>query len=124
MTYTKSFHALPADVRARVEARVGKPPRPMSTMEVMAAMGQEIVAERERCAQLVAFAKDMLSCAWEGGDADGGYIQDQAEKYGLIREVVFDSTIHRDSNGYAQDGDRWYEFAGPLSAPPAGDETE
>lgn len=53
MTYTDahtSFHALPADIRARVEARVGKPPRPLSTMQIMAAIGQEIVAERERCA--------------------------------------------------------------------------
>jgi hypothetical protein len=54
MTYSDadtSFHALPADIRARVEARVGKPPRPMSTMQIMAAIGQEIVAERERCAR-------------------------------------------------------------------------
>lgn len=56
MTYTDahtSFHALPADIRARVEARVGKPPRPMSTMEIMAAIGKEIVAERERCAEII-----------------------------------------------------------------------
>ena len=68
---------------------------------------------------LVKFAKDMLACAWEGGDADGGYIQDQAEKYGLIRAVKFDSKIHRDRNGYAQDGEDWFEYSGPLSAAPS-----
>lgn len=52
MTYSdadKAFRALPADILAIALSRVGKPPRPMSHMEIMLAIGQEVLRERERC---------------------------------------------------------------------------
>ena len=84
MTYTDadtSFHALPADIRARVEARIGKPPRPMSTMEIMAAIGQEIVAERERCAAQAHLIKHLAENTTERNWADKRlYIMQAADR--------------------------------------------
>ncbi|EHK77736.1 hypothetical protein SM0020_12450 [Sinorhizobium meliloti CCNWSX0020] len=124
MTYspiTTEWLALPADIRSAAETAVGHL-RPLTHAEILLIVGRAIKAERERCASdiasLVSFAKDMIGCAW-AGEADGGYIQDQATKHGLLREVEFNSRIHLDPNGYAEDGQIWYEYAGPMVAPPS-----
>nr|WP_250808368.1 hypothetical protein [Neorhizobium tomejilense] len=62
------------------------------------------------------FAATMLYAAFQGGDADGAYIQDTAVKHGLLREVPFDPEIHTDPDGYAEPGDGWHEFAGGLAS--------
>lgn len=69
----------------------------------------------ERTDDLKAFAKAMIACAFEGGDADGGFIQDKAVEFGLLKETVFDSAVHKDPNGWATDGDQWYVYADLLS---------
>lgn len=49
---TREYYALPEDIRSTVSAIVGNPPRPMSTMEIMLAIGQAIAGERQPCAEL------------------------------------------------------------------------
>lgn len=73
-------------------------------------------AERlERTGDLKAFAKAMIACAFEGGDADGGFIQDKAVELGLLEETVFDSGVHKDPNGLTRDGEQWFVYADVLS---------
>jgi hypothetical protein len=64
---------------------------------------------------LKAFAKSMIACAFEGGDANGDYIQEKAVEFGLLRETVFDSQVHKDENGWAANGDRWFVHTDALS---------
>ncbi|WQO66805.1 hypothetical protein U8C40_06580 [Sinorhizobium medicae] len=51
-SYATREYALPEDIRSTVSAIVGNPPRPMSTMEIMLAIGQAIAGERQPCAEL------------------------------------------------------------------------
>lgn len=44
----KAFRALPADIQAIALSRVGKPARPMSHMEIMLAIGEEVLRERKK----------------------------------------------------------------------------
>ncbi|MDW9740807.1 hypothetical protein U8C37_09690 [Sinorhizobium medicae] len=44
---TLAFRALPEDIRSYVECIIGNPPRPMSMMEIMLAIGTAIANERE-----------------------------------------------------------------------------
>lgn len=69
----------------------------------------------ERTGDLKAFAKAMIACAFEGGDADGGFIQDKAVEFGLLKEKVFDSAVHSDPNGLTIDGEQWFVYADVLS---------
>ncbi|MBY3432829.1 hypothetical protein HFN89_01395 [Rhizobium laguerreae] len=64
---------------------------------------------------LKAFAKTMIDCAFEGGDADGGFIQEKAVEFGLLRETVFDSEVHKDQNGWARNGEQWFVHTDALS---------
>lgn len=66
---------------------------------------------------LIEFAKAMIRLSWEGCDADGGLIQETALKFGLLEQTVFDRTKHKDPQGFTEDGDWWYVFAGPLASP-------
>ncbi|QND30844.1 hypothetical protein [Sinorhizobium meliloti] len=50
---TLAFRAMPKDIRAYVKSVVGDPPKPMSTMEIMLAIGQAMAWERERSARQV-----------------------------------------------------------------------
>ncbi|MDW9866748.1 hypothetical protein [Sinorhizobium meliloti] len=45
---TLAFRAPPKDIQANVKSIVGDPPKPMSTMEIMLAIGQAVAGERER----------------------------------------------------------------------------
>jgi hypothetical protein len=69
----------------------------------------------ERTSDLKAFAKAMIACAFEGGDADGGFIQEKAIEFGLLEETVFDSAVHKDASGLTMDGEQWFTFADVLS---------
>lgn len=70
--------------------------------------------ERAR-ADIKGFAKAMIACSFEGGDADGGFIQDKAVEFGLLKETVFDSAVHKDPNGWAKDGDQWFVYTDALA---------
>jgi hypothetical protein len=61
------------------------------------------------------FAKEVLRVAFDGGSLDGGDIQDMGIRHGLLAETKFDPLVHRDTNGYAEAGDEWFVFAGPLA---------
>jgi hypothetical protein len=65
-------------------------------------------------ADLVAFAKEIIRESWEGCD-NGEAIHDAAVKHGLLRETQFNPKVHKDPNGYAEPGDPWFVFAGPLA---------
>lgn len=73
----------------------------------------ELVA-RPNWKALVSFAKEVIRSAWEGGQG-GDTIQEAALKHGLLIEVAFDPESHSDPFGYAEEGDTWYLFAGPLA---------
>lgn len=68
-----------------------------------------------RIGDLRAFAKAMIACAFEGGDADGGFIQDKAVELGLLKETVFDNAVHKDPNGMTTDGEQWFVYTDILS---------
>lgn len=53
------------------------------------------------------FARKMIGCSFEGGDADGGYIQDEAERLGLIRKVKYNPKEHGPSD-VCEPGDEWF----------------
>lgn len=59
------------------------------------------------------FAKEMLACSWDGADADGSFIQETAERLGLLRSVPYDATRHAGTE--AREGDTVYELV-PLSS--------
>jgi hypothetical protein len=65
---------------------------------------------------LVEFFKwAMREGPWEGGDLDGGGIQDKAESLGLIVKTKFDPEKHSTAYGDFPDGDDYYEFAPGVS---------
>lgn len=64
---------------------------------------------------LIAFAKECLRTAFEGESLDGGDIQELGVKHALLREVNFDKAVHRDPEGYAQNGDQWFTFTDLLA---------
>ena len=63
---------------------------------------------------LVKFAKEIIRCSFQGGDADGIFIQEKAVEFGLLRETVFDDSVHFDPEGHATNGDIWYVFTSAL----------
>jgi len=65
---------------------------------------------------LIEFAKAVIQVAFEGGDLSGADIQDMAVERGLLTCEPFDPAKHKDPNGYAEEGDYWYVFDGPLAA--------
>jgi hypothetical protein len=52
---------------------------------------------------------------WEGGDLEGGGIQDKAESLGLIVKTQFDPAKHGTAYGDFSEGDDYYEFAPGLA---------
>lgn len=54
---------------------------------------------------------------WEGGDLDGGSIQDKAESLGLIVKTKFDPERHGTAYGDFSEGGDYYEFAPGVSLP-------
>jgi len=75
------------------------------------------------CALFVRWA--LQEGSWQGGDLDGGTIQEKAESLGLIVAVPYDPEKHGAYNDYGCDaGDPWFEFSPDLrairlSTPPA-----
>jgi Lar family restriction alleviation protein len=75
-------------------------------------------AQSEREPALVEFFKwAMREGPWEGGDLDGGSIQDKAESLGLIVRTKFDPEKHGTAYGDFSEGDDYYEFAPGVSLP-------
>ena len=81
------------------------------------ALAERAAAERVGApnAGLVAFAKDMIAIAREGGEADSVQIQDCAVKRGLLREESYDPSVHGQIEDVAS-GDAVFIYAGPLAA--------
>ena len=52
---------------------------------------------------------------FEGTDVDGGSLQDEAVKAGVIVETKYDPVKHGPSDG-ADKGDRWYVFSDDFKA--------
>jgi hypothetical protein len=65
---------------------------------------------------LAEFAKELIRASWDGCEG-GDIIQEEAEKYGLVRRVAFDPAVHEDpTGGDMEAGDPWFVFSGPLDA--------
>ncbi|MGK9263821.1 hypothetical protein KXS15_23035 [Sinorhizobium meliloti] len=59
---TRGYYALPEEIRAAAKAIAG-PPRPMTHIEVLLAIGTAIAGERERCARYArAYLEDLAGC--------------------------------------------------------------
>ncbi|MCV9964168.1 hypothetical protein OIU34_19990 [Pararhizobium sp. BT-229] len=87
----------------------------LSTIRAVAADVAKADTFERACGDLKGFAKAMIACSFEGGDAHGGFIQDKAVEFGLLSETVFDSALHKDPNGWAKDGEQWFVYADVLS---------
>lgn len=62
------------------------------------------------------FAKWAISnSSFAGADLDGGQVQDEAVKLGLLVEVPYDRAKHGEVDD-VDEGDTLYEYAGPLKA--------
>lgn len=68
---------------------------------------------------LIEFAREMCQIAFEGGDADGGHIQDRAVELGLLKPEPYNPQRHKNvvCAEYCEPGDIIYVFAGPLASP-------
>ncbi len=56
---------------------------------------------------------------WDGGDLDGGGVQDKAESLGLIVKTQYDPEKHGTQCDF-EAGDDYFEFAPGLSIPSTG----
>ena len=65
-----------------------------------------------------AFGKEICRIAWEGGDVDGGEIQDLGVKYGVLIEDKYDREKH-DCIEFAEEGDTVYFFAAHPAPEPS-----
>lgn len=74
-------------------------------------MSDDLIAVR-----LAKFVRRCFEDVWEGGDLDGGTLQDRGIEYGLLVRVPFDPAVHVDSNGDAEAGDEWCVYAPELKA--------
>ena len=76
-----------------------------------------------RAAVFVTWA--MREGPWEGGDLDGGALQDKAEELGLIIKTTYNPDIHGSCDYGSEPGDDWFvlhpdiEAAARLPAPPS-----
>lgn len=64
-------------------------------------------------AKLVKWA--IIEGCFEGCDLDGGSLQDEAVKAGVIVETKYDQAKHGPSDA-ADEGDRWYVFSDEFKA--------
>ncbi|MCK1322103.1 hypothetical protein IVA94_14625 [Bradyrhizobium sp. 156] len=53
---------------------------------------------------------------WDGGDLDGGSVQDKAEALGLIVKTQYDAEKHGVQSEF-EHGDDWFEYAPDIRAP-------
>lgn len=56
---------------------------------------------------------------WDGGDLDGGSIQDKAESLGLIVKTQYDAERHGVQSEF-ETGDDWFEYKPDLRSPVGG----
>jgi hypothetical protein len=90
-----------------------------------AALSKPGLAPTAQQQALVEFFKwAMREGPWEGGDLDGGSIQDKAESLGLIVQTKFDPAKHGTAYGDFSEGDNYYEFAPGLADTPPVREAE
>ena len=74
-----------------------------------------VKAVNNHAALLTFFQWAMQEGPWEGGNLDGGTVQDKAESLGLIVSVPYDPDKHGAYNDCGCDaGDPWFEFAPGL----------
>jgi len=67
-----------------------------------------------QAAAFVAWA--MREGSWDGGDLDGGALQDKAEELGLIIKTAYDPDIHGPSDYGAEPGDDWFVLHPDIEA--------
>lgn len=66
---------------------------------------------------LAEFAKWCITeGCFEGCDLDGGEVQDNAVKLGIIHEVAYDPEKHGTKNVDAEPGDQWFVFTDEFNA--------
>ncbi|MET3481506.1 hypothetical protein [Methylobacterium sp. 1973] len=63
-------------------------------------------------ARLASFAREIISYAFDGTDADGGSVQALAVHYGLLKRTTYDPKVHGPS--FAEPGAEWFEYADTL----------
>ncbi|TWA89555.1 hypothetical protein [Bradyrhizobium stylosanthis] len=73
----------------------------------------EQVEDASACAQFVKWA--LQEGPWQGGDLDGGSIQDKAEELCLIQKVPYDPKKHGESEFGAEPGDDWYVLSDAVA---------
>ena len=70
-------------------------------------------------ALLTFFKWAMREGPWDGGDLDGGSVQDKAESLGLIVKTQYDAERHGIQSDF-EHGDDWFEYKPDLRAAVAG----
>lgn len=68
---------------------------------------------------LIEFFRRCAAAAWQGGDVDGGTIQEWGVELGLLREEPYDPARHGDNDVGAEPGDPWFVLADVMLAQPA-----
>lgn len=104
----RNFFAVMSGPDAQTQAAIWK-----RHADQFAKEADQLRAEREAAARCVEFTKWAIQdSAWQGGNLDGGAVQDKAEALGVIVKVPFDPAKHK--SDYAEAGDDWFEFAPNL----------
>jgi len=61
---------------------------------------------------LAEFVKAVLDVgAWSGCSIDGGHLQEEAVKRGILVEVPYDPTVHGENDVGAEPGESWFVFS-------------
>lgn len=72
---------------------------------------EQVKAERDKA---LGFSAEIIRIAFDGGNADGGQIQEIGVKHGLLAAVEYDPELHGECD-WAEPGDDWYTFTSILS---------
>jgi hypothetical protein len=83
-------------------------------MEANAAFIVKAVNNHEKLLEFFKWA--MREGPWDGGDLDGGSVQDKAEALGLIVKTQYNAEKHGVQSDF-ETGDDWFEYAPDLRAP-------
>ena len=79
---------------------------------------ERIAALQDENARLAAFARQIIECAFDGRDADGGTIQSLALAHGLVRLEAYDPARHGGTLEEVRPGDDWYVCVGAVAKAP------
>lgn len=85
--------------------------------EIDGVLGAPQCGVQNASALLEFFKWAMREGPWDGGDLDGGGIQDKAESLGLIVKTKYEIARHGPEHGDFCEGDDFYEFSPALSLP-------